>query len=44
MVSTGPKSIPATHGSFDNDVKVIAATIRRIRGSGVIHDVENLDY
>ena len=44
MVSTGPKSIPAAHGSFDNDVNVIAATIRRIRGSGLIHDVENLDY
>ena len=43
-ISSGAKSIASAHGSFDNDVKVIAATIRRIRGSGLIHEVENLDY
>ena len=42
MVSSGPCEIPAAHGSFDNDVKVMTETIRRIRGRALKLEVENL--
>ena len=43
-VSTGASQIPLAHGSFDNDVEVITALIRRIRGAKIKAEVENLDY
>jgi pimeloyl-ACP methyl ester carboxylesterase len=36
--------IKAAHGAFDNDVKVIDQTIRRITGNPLRHNVENLRY
>jgi len=36
--------IKAAHGAFDNDVKVIDQTIRRITGKPLRHNVENLRY
>ena len=37
-------SIQSTHGSFDNNVQVIGATIERIRGKKLIAPLEWLDY
>ncbi len=37
-------SIQSTHGSFDNNVSVIGATIERIRGRKLIAPLEWLDY
>ena len=31
-VNAGPRAVPATHGAFDNDVDVVAMTIRRMLG------------
>ena len=31
-VNAGPRAVPATHGAFDNDVDVVATTIRRMLG------------
>jgi hypothetical protein len=36
--------INASHGSFDNDVKVISQTIERILGGKLRYPVENLQY
>lgn len=42
-VSDGEEEIAAAHGSFDNDVAVIAKTLRRIRGGEPLRTpVENL--
>ncbi|MEW6428081.1 MAG: C1 family peptidase [Thermodesulfobacteriota bacterium] len=41
-ISDGRKMIPLAHGSFDNDVRVIAATLERIRGRKLAAAVENL--
>ena len=38
------EKIKAAHGAFDNDVKVIGQTIRRITGKPLQHNVENLRY
>lgn len=36
--------IAASHGSFDNNIDVMAATIARIRGSALVAPLEWLDY
>jgi hypothetical protein len=41
-VSDGREYIPLAHGSFDNDVEVVGATLERIRGSALIAKVESL--
>jgi predicted alpha/beta hydrolase family esterase len=41
-VSTGHAEIPLAHGSFDNDVKVIGETIRKIRRKPLAFKIENL--
>jgi len=38
------RTVPATHGSFDNDIDVITATIERITGAPLPHPIEWLDY
>lgn len=47
-VSAGPRSIAATHGSFDNNVEVVSATLRRMLGQGagtvLPAPVSDLDY
>lgn len=35
---------PATHGSFDNNIEVVTATLERIRGSALVAPLEWLDY
>jgi hypothetical protein len=44
QVNCGPRMIKAAHGSFDNDVDVLTATIKRILGKAPRHRVEYLDY
>lgn len=41
-ISDGQGLIPLAHGSFDNDVEVITATLERIRGSKLKLPVESL--
>jgi hypothetical protein len=41
-VSDGQEFIPLAHGSFDNDVEVVTATLERIRGDKLRAKVENL--
>jgi hypothetical protein len=41
-VFDGKEYIPLAHGSFDNDVKVVCATLERILGSGLVAKVECL--
>ncbi len=41
-VFDGQEYISLAHGSFDNDVEVVAATLRRIRGEELAVKVENL--
>lgn len=41
-VSDGQGLIPLAHGSFDNDVAVVTATLERIRGATLITRVESL--
>lgn len=36
--------IQATHGSFDNNIRVLTQTIERIRGSALVSELEWLDY
>ena len=36
--------IPATHGSFDNNMDVLTETLRRIRGAKLVAPIEWLDY
>jgi hypothetical protein len=43
-VSTGAGRIKLAHGSFDNDVKVVADMLMRIRGAKLTAKVENLAY
>lgn len=47
-VSTGKKSIPASHGSFDNNKEVIERTINRILGkapnAALVAPVDDLGY
>lgn len=43
-VSTGAGQIRLAHGSFDNDVEVIAAMLERMRGAPLAAKVENLAY
>lgn len=43
-VSTGAGQIKLAHGSFDNDVEVVAAMIERMRGGPLLAKVENLAY
>jgi hypothetical protein len=47
-VSAGPRAIPAAHGSFDNDVAIITATLRRIldlpADASLSMPVVDLDY
>ncbi|HXF45861.1 MAG TPA: C1 family peptidase, partial [Burkholderiaceae bacterium] len=43
-VAANGKTVQATHGSFDNNVRVIAATIERITGSKPVKPIEWLDY
>ena len=38
------KTTQATHGSFDNNVDVIAQTLKRIKGRALIAPIEWLDY
>lgn len=39
-----PLTIPAAHGSFDNDIEIISQSIRRIRGSKLRKPVRDLRY
>lgn len=43
-VSTGSSTIKLAHGSFDNDVEVIAQMLERMRGKALAMPVENLTY
>ncbi len=43
-VSTGGGRIKLAHGSFDNDVQVVAAMLERMRGGPLVAKVENLAY
>jgi hypothetical protein len=47
-VSAGPRAIPATHGSVDNDVAAVALTLRRMLGlapeAALPAPVDDLDY
>jgi hypothetical protein len=43
-VSTGASRIKLAHGSFDNDVEVVAAMLQRMRGAPLAAKVENLAY
>jgi hypothetical protein len=47
-VSTGPRSIPAVHGSFDNDVAVVTQSLNRMldlpAGVSLTMPVVDLDY
>jgi hypothetical protein len=43
-VSTGAGQIKLAHGSFDNDVEVVAAMLERMRGASLAVKVENLAY
>lgn len=43
-VAANGKTAQATHGSFDNNVRVVAATIERITGSRPVRPIEWLDY
>ena len=36
--------VPATHGSFDNNIDVLSETLERIKGSGLMGEMEWLDY
>ena len=36
--------MPATHGSFDNSIEALGETLERIKGSGLIGDMEWLDF
>jgi hypothetical protein len=36
--------IPASHGSFDNNIDLMTATLARIRGSALVAPIEWLDY
>ena len=38
------KTEQATHGSFDNNIEVIEATLQRITGNAPVNPVEWLDY
>jgi hypothetical protein len=42
MISDGREDIRLDHGSFDNSVKIMAATIKRIRGRNLLNNVESL--
>ena len=43
LVSNGVESFPLAHGSFDNDIDVVTATLHRILGgAGLTANVENL--
>jgi len=39
-----PITIPAAHGSFDNDIEVVSTTLRRIRGQKLKKEVRDLRY
>ncbi len=41
-VSDGVTDTPIAHGTFDNDIEVVANTIRRLRGGKLAVDVTNL--
>lgn len=43
-VSTGAGRIKLAHGSFDNDVEVVADMLQRMRGAPLAAKVENLAY
>ncbi len=43
-VSTGADQINLSHSSFDNDVEVFSALLRRIKGGSLNAEVENLKY
>jgi len=43
-VSTGAGRIKLAHGSFDNDVEVVADMLQRMRGAPLVARVENLAY
>jgi hypothetical protein len=36
--------VQATHGSFDNNIEILTATLQRIRGRALVADMEWLDY
>ena len=44
VVNRKGKTVPAQHGTFDNDVTVIAQTIESICGTPLEHPIEWLDY
>jgi hypothetical protein len=44
VVGKDGRTIPATHGSFDNNIAVVGETIRRIADVSTIAPVEWLDY
>jgi len=43
-VSREGHTIQATHGSFDNNIAVVSATIEALKGEALAHPVEWLDY
>ena len=43
-VSTGAGKIKLAHGSFDNDIDVVAQMLERMRGGPLLAKVENLAY
>ena len=43
-VSTGAGKIKLAHGSFDNDIEVVAQMLERMRGGPLLAKVENLAY
>ncbi|MEO8136284.1 MAG: C1 family peptidase [Betaproteobacteria bacterium] len=43
VTKTG-KTIPAAHGSFDNNIEVLTATLERIKGAALTGPIEWLDY
>ncbi|MFN3544082.1 MAG: C1 family peptidase [Thiobacillus sp.] len=43
-VSTGADRIKLAHGSFDNDIEVVADMLERMRGAALAAKVENLAY
>jgi hypothetical protein len=43
-VTRAGATIQATHGSFDNNIDVITATLERIRGGSLVAPIEWLDY
>jgi hypothetical protein len=44
VVTREGAQVPATHGSFDNNIDVVTQTIERIKGAPLVRPLEWLDY